>query len=274
MKRAACLLLSALLLACGGGGGGGSSPAPAAPPGPLRTGIPFCYYGMNAMAAAETTDHASCVAAAEFYGPLEQLAALAQANGRPVIIYLPACDVPLEQVEPETTFWLQRIANAGYLRNVLAVRPCDEPDNRGMSDAEVKARITAVHAAMAKFDATRAKPITMFYVCNSGRRPGIAFVDWPGCDDYGAGCSVIDRYYPELEGMANTDPDVRLVLIGGVANPWRQDLQCMVDKVRRDGRYAMLQAFIYQTVSDGPGYVGARDNGTLQAIKAAVGQLR
>ncbi len=223
------------------------------------------------MAAVETTDHTSCVEAADFYGPLEQLATLTHAAGRPVILYVPACyGLPLERLESEITFWLQRIADAGLLRDVAAVRPCDEPDLHGLTDSEVKARIIAVHAAMARFDATRGKPIAVFWACSSRARPGIEFVDWLGCDSYGDGCKVLEEYYPAFEQLVNREPDRRLVAIAGGASPWRQEPTCFVEKVMRDDRYIALEAFIRQTVTDrGETYMGIRENGMAPLYREA-----
>lgn len=268
MVWAALILWCVFLWACGGG-----ASSPAKPEGPVpgrTTPAMFCYYGMNFTAALETVDHANCVEAADFYGPLEQLATFTQAAGRPVVLYVPACyGLPVDRVQSEVAFWLQRLAGAGLLRNVVAVRPCDEPDLKGMSDDEVKARITAVHAAMAMYDETRAKPIAIFYACSSGARPGIDFVDWPGCDSYGDGCKVLDEYYPALEQLVNREPDRRLVAIAGGSDPWRQDPGCFVQKVRQDGRYVALLGFAYQTVTDGQTYVGIRENGMAPAYRLA-----
>lgn len=260
--------LAALFFVMGGCGGGGaaSSNSPAASttlPATLRTDALFCYWYMDQQAALETTDHTNCVMAGESYvAPLAQLAALSQAAGRNVILAVPACEVPLAQVESEVRFWLRRIADAGYLKNIVAVYPCDEPDDKGFSDADMRAIITATHAAMATFDETRAKPIAMFYTCGGKARPGLAFVDWPGCDRYDHGCAVFVEAYGEFEAMAAKEPDVHPLAIAGGSDPWRQQPACWEAKVQGDPRYAGLLVFIYQTTTDrGVTYTGVRDNG-------------
>lgn len=257
---ALCLLLAAC------GGGGGTPAASTALPAKLRTDAQFCYFAMNGLAANEASDHASCVWAADFYGPIEQLAALsyAKASGAKIILSLPACrpGLPLAQIEPEMRFYLQRIADAGLLQNIFAITPCDEPDDQGISDADMKAIITAVHAAMASFDATRAKPITMFYTCGGKTRPGIEYVELPGCDRYDHGCAVFAEAYGEFEALAAKEPDIHPWAIAGGADPWHEQPACWEAKVHSDARYAGLIVFLYQTVTDrGSTYTGVRDNG-------------
>lgn len=267
-----CLALAVALVVAACAGGGGSTPAPT-PPTPRTEPALVCYFGSNAAAATLSLDHTNCVEAADFYGPVEQMATLMQAGTRKVILDLPACrdGLPVDQVEGELTFWLQRLQDGGHFApqfgdRIAAVRLCDEPDDKGMSDAEVKARITAAHAAMAKFTATRAKPVTLYYVCSSGKRPGIDYVDWPGCDRYDAGCEVFARFYGEFEGIVNANPDRRIAAILSGVEQWPTPPACMVDKLRRDGRYALGQGFIAQTVGDrGNTYVGILERADVAA---------
>lgn len=262
--KALALLLAVLLAACAGGGG---SSVPTTLPAQLRHDAVFCYWAMDQGAALETVAHTNCMMANASYGaPLPQLAALSQAAGRKLILAVPGCEPPVAQVESEVRLWLQRIATAGYLHNVAAIYPCDEPDDKGLSDDEMKARITAVHAAMATFDETRGKPIAMFWTCGSGKRPGIDFVDWPGCDRYDHGCAVFAEAYTEFEGRAAKDPDIHPLAIAGGSEPWRELPPCWEAKVQGDPRYAGLLVFIFQTITDrGVTYTGVRDNGLLPA---------
>lgn len=236
---------------------------------------------MNMSAALETTDHTSCVEAGTFDtgGPragIEQLEVLSQSGERQIVLMLPACDVPLDRVESEVTFWLQRIFNAGYLRRIAAIRPCDEPDDAvtGHNDADMKAIIIATHAAMAKFDETRAKPIAIYYQCGTGRRPGLEYVDWMGCDRYDHGCLVFAEAYGVFEQYVNKEPDRKLMAISGGSTPYKNDPSCMVAKVNGDGRYALLNAFMWQTTVDKANtYIGIRDNGMAKAYCEAGKQI-
>lgn len=248
------------------GGCGGSTAPSTSLPAKLRTDALFCYYGMNGLAAAETADHTNCVWAADFYGPVEQLAALsyAKGTGRRVILMVPGCAVPRDQVESEVRFDLQRIADAALLENIAAIYWCDEADDAGkaMSDEEATARIASVRRAAADFPGSRSVPIAGFYQCGSGRRPGLEALDWAGCDRYDHGCDVFLEAYVDLEHWADRAPGRRLMAIAGGANPWREQPPCWESKVQGDTRYAALIVFIYQTVTDqGVTYTGVRDNG-------------
>jgi hypothetical protein len=269
MRSLGVVALVLALGACGGGGGGGYPDTPPTPAPPRTTKALACYFGERASDVLATLDHTNCVEAASFYGPLEQLATLTQTKGTgiAVILVLPGCDVPVAQVEPELTFWLQRIATAQLLegQNFVAVRVCDEPDGSTTprTDAEMKQIITSAHAAMAKFPALIAKPITtMYYECGSGSRPGLEFVDWPACDAYGWTWDQLMGAYREFEGLVNKEPDRKLVLIAGGCDPWRQDPTPFVDKLLSDGRYAMVQGFGYGPLGNNPNCVstnGLRD---------------
>lgn len=260
------IAFSAVALAgCGGAG------SPSVTPAKLRTDAQFCYYGMNGLAANETADHASCVWAADFYGPIEQMAALsyAKASGRSVVLMLPGCSVPRAQVASETRFVLQRLQDAQLLTGpIIAAYWCDEADDaaKAMTDEEANARIAAVRTAMADFDGTRGVPIAGLYQCASGRRPGLEALDWTGCDRYDHGCAVFTEAYADFERWADRRQGRKLMAIAGGADPWRQDSTCWEAKVEGDPRYAGLFVFIYQTVTDhGATYTGVRDNGRRKA---------
>lgn len=222
-------------------------------------------------AALETMDHTNCVEVGLFTtgGPqagVEQLQVLAMVGDRAVILSVPACDVPAEQVESEVTFWLQRVKNAGYLKNIVAIRPCDEPDDRGIIDELMKAIILSTHKAMAKFEETIGKPIAVFYTCGGKTRPGIEYVDWMGCDRYDHGCNVFPEAYGLFMEYVNKEPDRKLMAISGGSNPTRQDPSCFVAQVNADARYALLEGFAWQTIRDrGNTYVGISVNGMRQA---------
>lgn len=276
MHRAAAAALLALA-ACAGGT---SVPETA---GVTRTTPALaCFWYEDVGAAIETTDYTSCIEAGTFDsgGPqagLQQLQVLSQAAGRQVILLVPACEVPVDQVESEITFWLQRISNAGYLKNIAAVRPCDEPDDptTGHIDTDMVKRLTAVKAAMAKFPATVGKPIAIYYECGTFTRPGISLVDWMGCDRYDHGCGVFAEAYGYFEAQVAAHPGRKLMAISGGSDPWHQDPTCMVDRVLADGRFALLNVFAYQTLTDrGVTYTGVRDNGQAPLHRTQLLRLR
>lgn len=260
MIRAAALFALLLTYACGGGGGGPSASGTITPAGVLRADLFFGYYGQNSVTVLETTPHANLVWAAEFNGPLEQMAALTMARqaGVKTVVPLPLCALPVERIEGEATTWLARLRDAGLLENVAAVAWCDEPNtdrSGGWSDAGALAAIAAVRRAMATVHVDAA--IVTLYACAVSGRPGADGSDWLGCDDYDRGCGVVSRYY---DGWA-LKAGQRLVLLPGGADPWRQDPACFVSAAERDGRVVAVIAFIWQTVTDGGNtYRGIREN--------------
>jgi hypothetical protein len=268
--RFAALILAAALAACGGGGGAGPSSSGAIVPAPTvkRTTQAYaCYFAGQSVTVNAYADHTNCIEPGA-WNPLDQLAALAVNNGRKVVLMLPVgtCLLPLERVESETTAYLQRIDTAGALKNILAVRPGDEWT---ISDEAAKACITAIHAAMAKFPATIGKPLTIYYPCSSDARPGIDFIDWPGCDVYDWTWPRIFAVYKGYERPGESDRGV--AMIAGGSNPWRQDPAPMVDFALYDNNVKLVQGFCWDACDIYPEGIGI--NGMAPAFRAAFGRL-
>lgn len=254
-------LILTLLLAVACGGGGDRVSGIVTPAGMLRTDLLFGYYGSNAATATETADHANLYFAADFYGPLEQLAGVthAKGNGQRVILMLPAYSLD----DAGIRLWLDRLANVGLLSSVVALYPIDEPDiirSGNRSDAEVTAMNARLRAIAAEYPDLRDVKLAVIYSGGSGRRPGIASYDWIGIDDYGAGCGAL-RHYDAL----SLRPDQRTMLVPGGADPWRQDPACFESRAHRDQQVAAIITFIWQSVTDaGAAYRGVRENGLRQ----------
>lgn len=266
------LALLLLAVSCGGGGGSAGVSSPPSIPQARTVKAHACYFGMSAGDVTTTADHADCVDAGG-WSVIDQLATLTQTKGtgRPVVLmFVDACapGLPLEQVEGEVTAWLERIASVGLLdQNIAGVRPCDEPKG---SDADVKARITAVHAAMAKFPQTLGKPIAIYYPCSDASFPGLEFVDLPGCDAYDWSFDrVVAVYASRLENLGS---DIHPVFIVGCSDPWRGDPTPYVTKVLTDGRYWGVQGFGWGVLGSFPN--GCSTNGLAPLYRAQFGRLR
>ena len=268
MTRVAALLLALAAWACGGGGGGTPVSGIVTPTGTLRTDLLFGYFAGNASVPLEVAGHANLHHAADFYGPLEQMAGLIQARaaGMRVILSIPTHQWrgDAARMEHETRFWFQRLRDAGLLWDgIVAVQWIDEPETERVgnrSDAEVTAGSALVRRVMAEFPEISGARLAVFYACATGRTPGIASFDWIGCDHYDAGCGVLRDHVPRLGEQLRGDQ--RLLLIAGGADPWRQDPACFESFAHRDSRVVALIAFIWQTVTDdGTTYRGIRENG-------------
>jgi hypothetical protein len=268
--RAAIAALFFFLGACGGSSSSSSSGAIAPAP-QLRTDLLTGYYGGNAASVLEVATHASLFWAAEFYGPLEQMAALTHAKGagiRHVILSVPthAHYQDLARGELEIRHYLDRLQAAGLLENVAAVYPMDEPDVHGITDAQVKAANAMYRRIMAGYPGLAGKPLAVFYACGTGRRPGLSgdrreeLYDWIGCDDYDRSCSVLAPSAAVPDLLAAMRPDQRLLIVAGGSSPWRQDPACFAAYAHREPRVVALLAFLWQTTADGR-YLGIRENG-------------
>lgn len=256
LHEAALLVVALLLFGCGGGGkaSGAITPAPA-----LRSDLLFGYYGQDSLTILETTPHANLVWPAEFYGVTEQIAALsfAQQAGARTVVQMPLCLTPLDRMESEATFYLDRLRKLGLLGNVVAVTWCDEPNTArsgNWTDADATAAMLAIRRAMASVD-LKAK-LAVIYACQGGR-PGADEADWLSCDDYDSGCAVFARYY---DSWALRQGQRFFAVIAG-SDPHRLDPACAEARVHGDARFVALIAFAFQTVHDGRTYRGIRENG-------------
>lgn len=268
MKLAA-LLLAAALVACGGGGS--SSPvsgiiAPAAPP---RHDLLMGYFAGISLYVQEQVGHVNLYWAADFGTPttdgvLEQMATLTQAKGLSTVISMPFCHTPVAQGESEARTWLQRLHNAGLLAGAVAVSWCDEADtvrSGQWSDADATAMTAAVRRGMATFPELTKTAIAGTFACDTGRTPGMAALDWVGCDHYPSGCGVLTKYVEGLRSLLK--PGQRLFLLPGGADPWRQDPACFENYANAHQEVVAIVPFIWQTVTDdGVTYTGIRDNPT------------
>lgn len=255
--RALALSSVGLAVSCGGGGGGGSAAQPyvLTSEGSQRTDVLFGYYGENAGAVTETAPHANLAWAADFYGPMEQMAALTQAKGlgMKVVLMLPTYQpngTPLP--ESELRFYLKRLADAGLLWDgIVALYPIDEP---ALDPAVIRAQNAVLRRVMADFPPIAGAKLAVIYACRAGFPAADAY-DVIGCDDYDSGNAVVARYYTALEAA---NPKARTLIVGGGADPWRLDPHALADYANADRNVWALVGFIWQTAD---GHRGIRENG-------------
>lgn len=255
------LALSSIGLAAASCGGGGASTAPI-PPAAMRTDLLFGYYGENAMSAAETSPHANLAWCADFYGPAEQMACLTQAKGlgMKVVVMLPAYANGTTLPESELRFWLQRLADAGLLwEGVVALYPIDEPQ---LDAAVVRAQNATLRRVMADYPALAHAKLAVIYACSKGF-PGADSYDVISCDDYDSGSLVMARYYEALQAA---NPQARLMVVPGGADPWRMPPDVFVAYANETPAVWAIVPFIWQTAD---GHTGIRENGMRAAYCAA-----
>jgi hypothetical protein len=257
--RALAVSSIGLVASCGGGGGSAGQPYVFTGDGSARTDVLFGYYGENASAVTETSAHANLAWAADFYGPLEQMAALTQAKGlgMKAVLMIPTYQpdgTPLPA--SELRFWLQRLATVGLLWDgIVALYPIDEPQ----LDADViRAQNAVLRSVMAEFPAIAGAKLAVIYACKAGF-PGADAYDVIGCDDYDSGAAVVSRYYGELQAA---NPKARTMVVAAGADPWRLDPHALADTVNADRNVWAMVGFIWQTTTDrGNTFRGIRENG-------------
>ena len=252
---AACAALFACLPDCGGGGGSQPAIGAITPAAPVRTDLLFGYYADCPTCAMETRDHTNLYWASNFNGlpgTMESLFNARAAGFTNVVLAVPAYTA---NPEADVRFYLDSLRDGGFLVNVKALYPLDEPDVAGKSAAEVAATNAMLRRVMAGYPELAATALAVIY--GAGRTwPGIESYDWVGFDDYTHGCAIQDTYADLKNHLTAAQ---RILLVPGGADPWRQDPACFMNKANADAQVVAVVPFLW---IDTGGNAGIRSNPT------------
>lgn len=246
--RLLALILGAglALVSCGGGGGNPSSSPPsiAAPPDNTpRTGIYFGYFGSCLTCLAETQDHINILFEAGWDGLQAEIDDMTRAR-LPVILAPPTGSSAADLRQLFTA-----LRNANVLQHVVALYPIDEPDQAGLSAAEVSAIVANTKFVAAEFVELIGVKLAVIYGQNGF--PGIAAFDWVGIDNYDAGASILGQPYQRLESLLT--PSQRVILVPGGASPWSTVPGPFYDRLQSDPQTIAIIAFLWRDYSGGLG---------------------
>jgi hypothetical protein len=241
--------VAALFLSqCGGGASGD-------PPSPQRTDLLFGYYGDCPTCIAETHDHINLYWVSNWSG----LAVTEQSLFNARVAGITHIVLAVPTAEADARFYLTSLEVDGYLQNIDALYPVDEPDQLKLSDSQVTATNAMLRRVMADYPSLSKTKLAVIYSASS-QRPGIASYDWVGMDDYNKGCEALGTEYASLKGLLR--PDQRTMLVSGGASPWQQDPACFLEKANSDPQVIALIAFIWFDSWGGTDNLGIRSNAT------------
>lgn len=247
----ALLCTSTLIAACGGGGGGSSSPTPAPVPVVQRSDLLFGYFGTCPTCQQETSGHTNLLFEAPDWFGLQVTIDDMTRQQSPTILFTPRDERRLRDL-------LASLQNANVLRYVVALYPQDEPDNAGMSEAEVVAMVSLQRQIAAQFVELNTVSIAVIYGSQGHNTPGISAFDWVGFDDYDRGAGVLDSEWAAFRSRVRVDQ--RLILVPGGASPWRTDPVSFLAYANSDPQVVAIVPFIWFDNAGGAGQ-GIRSNG-------------
>lgn len=121
---------------------------------------------------------------------------------------------------------------AGTLSMVKILYPVDEPETKGMSDAQVSGVVDTFRQLAAGYPELSGVRLGVVYG-PSGPTPGLGSYDLVGRDNYGHG--------PDLSIPLSTG-QFRIILPGG-ADPWREDPASFVQAILDNAEIALLWVF-------------------------------
>ena len=246
-----------------------------------RDEILFGYYGDSPTQIAETKDHVNVAMVAGWGNNIpwadEVIGRVAEASILHLksMIMMPFGTYTNGQFSMAAfdalTLVFDRLQQLGYLANVVAIYPVDEPELYNISNEEVVAGNKKIRDLMAKYPELKYTALAVIY-SNSPNNPGIETYDWVGIDDYSKGASVLASQYTSLVGRLT--PEQRTIIIPGGADPWKQDPDAFVNYALNTPQVKLVMPFIWiDNAATGVG-LGIRSNGMMTAYIAAANKLK
>ncbi len=272
MNRRLCLTaLAALLAGCGGGGTSQGSYVPPAVS-VLRTDLLFGYYLTGPGQWQATKDHVNLMFEGQENGTAATAVSMKEHGQRTMLNLSGFCYDgvtfrPLPDADIRVRACLQTLKDAGVLQQVIALYPLDEPDQHGLSDAEVTAMCGVVRSVAGEFAELPNVKLAVIYT-DQQRWPGFAAHDCVAIDPYDHGSDMFVAA-PFLAMLARLAPHQNYFLVPAGGDPWQQDPEPYRRVAQADPRCVGILAFLYITRNDSnPPSAGIGTNGMLPAYRA------
>lgn len=255
MKWLTALCVALSVSACGGGSSSSSSqPGPSLPP---QRSIPlmYGYFGECDGCTAKVAEHVNVVAAMGWNcsaWPAGVVTRLKEAQGVGItqaIVSTETCCGLIPQASCVQTLF-DGLRATGTLGMVKIFYPVDEPDVKGMNDAQVSGVVDTVRQLARSYPELSGLRYGVVYG-PGGATPGISAFNLVGRDNYGTG--------PSYNGLSLRGDQQRILLPGG-ADPWEEDPQPFVSAAEQDAQIALIWVFTNLNLYDGV-HRGVLDNG-------------
>lgn len=270
-------IFALLLSSCSGGGVDKNSPVDQ--PTILRTDIKFGYFASLPGQAEEVRDHTNIFMDGGFTSPALSAQSVIAA-GQPALLsvqpYLWDTVGKVSRPRPDARerlrAYLATLQSLGALQHVIGLYPHDEPELYQISEAQFVAMITLCREVAREFGI---EAIIAVIYTSHGPWIGISATDWAGFDDYSNGSAIFfNGSYARLKGALR--PTQRIILVPGMANPWRADLTPFINMAHTDPQVVWIAVFVW---FDGAEFTGAgvKSNGLAKtacdAGRALIGAL-
>lgn len=278
------------LAGCKGSSGGNSAPsAPAAPPAtpvvagaiaPPRRGFDYGYFWSDDEQVLETADHTTIIhipsggawtdeGSQAIIDTAINRMKMAKATGiNRAVLTMDFCGWYGDhsyrgsaEAYRRSADYLRQIAEDGLLEMVVGQYTVDEPEREADVSAE---ELTEFCGVLRDVNARFAISPALCIIYGDGTYGGrgrdyraLAAHDWVGRDAYDEGAGALGEPYSDLAGRLA--PNQRLILVPGVASPWKADLAPWYERAQADDRVVWLCPFDWVGYAGQPN--GARHNG-------------
>lgn len=226
----------------------GKPPFVATLPAVLRTDLLFGYYGSIQGQITETKDHVNVFFAARWYGPVEQVLQMQEADAAGLKLILDLGEQDSQSIRARFTL----LDSVGLLRKIVMIYPDDEPKN----EVVFRERVKLVRSILAEFNLST--PIGVIYSVNNYIATDAP--DWVGFDNYDADVFENGDFAKFLQAIP---ADKGIILPIGGADHWRQLPMRYLIETENNPRIKWFAPFIWFDQADPQNGAGAgiRSNG-------------
>lgn len=177
-----------------------------------------------------------------------------------VVTLLPDAEARVRQL-------VAQLNHEDVLQYVKLISVIDEADNRGLSDETVRQALTLAQNVFNEF---HSKPMLYGIYSDKWTWPGVDLLHVVGMDKYGVGTQLFTS--GDYERWTNRlHPDQLVMLLPGVADPWRQNVADWINFAHQNRRVYGIMMFAWFTnrVPDADYGKGVEENGLEPAVTAS-----
>jgi hypothetical protein len=254
-----------MIVSCGGGGV--DTNAQVDRPATLRTDIKFGYFASVPGQAEEVAAHTNIFMDGGFTSP-ELSAQSILAADKPTLLsvqqYLFSTVGGASVLRPDARDrlrgYLSTLRALGALRRVVGLYPHDEPEIYGLTEPQF---VEAVNLCREVGREYGVESVIATIYTSAGPWIGIGAVDWAGFDDYSKGSAIFfNGQYARFKAALR--PTQRIILVPGMADPWRADVTAFVNMAHSDQQVIWVMPFVWFDGAENTGK-GIKSNGLAMA---------